>query len=329
MQRRILRATLVAVIAALTIVTIPALVVAISWQRRLALVALVLLAAAIGYVVARRAGRQISAPIEELTGRAESAGEGTAIFQPMRSGIDEIDRLSQVFERRAGELSRRLASEREFASDASHQLRTPLTALLIRLEEISMTDDLDFARDEATTAIAQVERLTAVVDELLGRARTSPGGPVEPVSLDAVIAAMQREWQPAFATARRSIHVFGERGLWVLTTPTALSQIFSTLLENALQHGRGTVELMARHSGPSVVIEVSDKGEGVDPSIAARVFERRVSTRGSGLGLALARDLATASGGRLELRSMQPAVFALFLSATEPPEGAASRLPGR
>ena len=66
-------------------------------------------------------------------------------------------------------------------------------------------------------------------------------------------------------------------------------------------------------------VEVSDRGEGVDPAIAPKVFERSVSTGGTGLGLGLARDLADAAGGRLELRSARPAVFALFLSAGEPP----------
>ena len=102
-------------------------------------------------------------------------------------------------------------------------------------------------------------------------------------------------------------------------TPVALSQVLSTLLENSLAHGRGTVDVEARRSGPSVVVEVSDQGEGVPAAIAPHIFERSVSTaQSTGLGLALARDLAEANGGRLELIQTKPAIFALFLSESEP-----------
>ena len=116
------------------------------------------------------------------------------------------------------------------------------------------------------------------------------------------------------------MRVRGERGLFVRSTPVALSQVLSTLLENSLAHGRGTVDVHARRSGPSVIVEVSDQGEGVAPAMAPHIFERSVSsgTGGStGLGLALARDLAEANGGRLDLVQAQPARFALFLSEAE------------
>ncbi|TWP35128.1 HAMP domain-containing histidine kinase [Leekyejoonella antrihumi] len=296
---------------------VPLLIVVPGWQRKVLVVVLALIGGGVAWWVMGRGVDEVARPVSDLTQRAEQAGDGPVLFQPMRTGIDEIDRISQVFERRAGELTRTLAAEREFSSDASHQLRTPLTALLMRLDEISTTDDLALAREEARVGIAQVERLTTVVDELLQRSRHTPSGPVPTISLDSVIAALQREWQPAFEDARRSVRVGGERGLMVVASRSGLSQILSTLLENALAHGTGTVQVMARRSGPSVVVEVSDRGEGVDPAIAPRIFERRVTTGGTGLGLALARDLAQANGGRLELRSSQPAVFALFLSEGE------------
>jgi len=314
LRERLIRAAARAGAAALLIVVVPLLVVVPGWERKLLVVVLALIGAGAAWWLVARGVDEVTQPVSDLTERAEQAGDGPIAFQPMRTGIDEIDRISQVFERRARELTRTLAAEREFASDASHQLRTPLTALLMRLDEISSTDDLSLAQEEARVGIAQVERLTTVVDELLQRARHTPSGPVPTISLDSVIAALQREWQPAFEDARRSVRVGGERGLMVVASRSGLSQILSTLLENALAHGTGTVEVMARRSGPSVVVEVSDRGEGVDPAIAPRIFERRVTTGGTGLGLALARDLAQANGGRLELRSSQPAVFALFLS---------------
>lgn len=320
MQRKLIRNMTTTIAVTLVVFLIPALAFAVGWWRRVGIVVLAAVAALIGHLVARRLAAQIADPITHLAEQAELVGDGSAVFRPLPSDMEEVTRISQVFERRTGELTRTLAAEREFASDASHQLRTPLTALLMRLEEISMADELGVAHEEARVGIAQVERLTGVVDDLLQRARRSSDGEVRQTSLDSVIAALQREWQPNFADARRSVLVSGERGLWVVISRSALSQILSTLLENALTHGSGTVEIGARRSGPSVVIEVSDKGRGVDPVIAGRVFDRQVSTGGTGLGLGLARDLADANGGRLELRSARPAIFALFLSAAQAPE---------
>lgn len=267
--------------------------------------------------IAARQSRHLTEPMTALAERAELLGAGHSRLQPMDSGIPEIDRVSDVLARSSANLARQLAEQRDFAADASHQLRTPLTALLMRLDEIATTDDLQAAHQEATIAISQVERLTNVVDELLSRSKSEQTA----VSLDSILAALQREWQPAFARARRTVRVHGERGLYVQAASSAVSQIVSTLFENSLQHGRGTVDVQARRSGPSVVLQVSDQGEGVPAEIAGQIFEREVSSSGSGLGLSLARDLAAANGGRLELLSARPAVFALFLSEAGIPEG--------
>lgn len=299
------------------VVVVPATVFAVGWWRRLGILLLCLVALVVGHVLVRRRARRIAEPIERLTAQAEQMGEHSASFRPLRTEIDEINRISQVFEKRTGEFTRTLAAEREFAADASHQLRTPLTALLMRLEEISMADDLEVAHEEARVGIDQAERLTGVVDDLLQRTRRGASTVDEITSLDSVIAQLQRELQPTFARMRRSLRVIGERDLRVRITRSALGQILSTLVENALIHGSGTVEMNARRSGPSVVVEVSDKGKGVDPDLGARVFDRKVTTGGTGLGLGLARDLAGKNAGRLELRSANPAVFALFLSAVD------------
>ncbi len=339
MRQQLIRSTVLAVALAILITMLP---VAIAiWQAtvsgrgvvgqwladgtptatsvRLAgvVVLLAVLALGVGVFVAVQQARRLSRPMTQLADRAERLGAGESRIQPLHSGIAELDQVSQVLARSAQTLTKSLASERDFASDASHQLRTPLTALLMRLEEIAATDDLEVVQEEANIAIAQVERLTRVVDDLMSRPRRGGDEPRATVSLDSVIAALQREWQPAFEQARRSVRVRGERGLVVQATPVALSQVLSTLLENSLAHGRGTVDVHARRSGPSVVVEVSDQGEGVPATIAPHIFERSVTTSGTGLGLALARDLAESNGGRLELIQAQPAIFALFLSESD------------
>jgi signal transduction histidine kinase len=276
-----------------------------------------LIGAGLGFLVTRAGRRTISQAAADLAKLGDQLAAGQARLRPLHTGIAEIDEVSELIARRAHDMTRSLAAERDFASDASHQLRTPLTALLMRLEEISATDDLAVVEEEATIAIAQVERLTRVVDDLLGRTRIGAGGQAPAVSLDSVIAALQREWQPAFEQARRSVHVRGERGLFVRMTPVGLSQVLSTLLENSLMHGRGTVDVHARRSGPSVILEVSDQGDGIPATMAPHIFERSVSSGAApstGLGLSLARDLAEANGGRLDLVQARPPRFALFLS---------------
>ena len=342
MRRQLVRSTLAAVLLSVVVVALP-LGVVVWWtsardfgrlrgwlngQSRMPLQPALLLAIIVGLsVIAVLAGvfvaslqaRRFAEPMTQLVDRAERLGAGESHFQPLVTGIREVDRVSEVLARSAHQMTRSLASERDFASDASHQLRTPLTALLMRLEEIAGTDDLTVVREEASIAMTQVERLTTVVDELLSRTRSGHDARPPTVSLDSVIASLQREWQPAFEQAHRSVRVHGQRGLSVRATPVALSQVLSTLLENSLAHGRGTVDVEARRSGPSVVVEVSDQGDGVPAAVAPHIFERSVSTaQSTGLGLALARDLAEANGGRLELIQRQPAVFALFLSESDP-----------
>lgn len=242
----------------------------------------------------------------------ETIREGGGALPRTEVGLSDIDRTTQAIARLAGELARQRAMDRDFAADASHQLRTPLTALLMRLEEIAETDDLDVVRDEAAVAVAQVERLSGVVDTL--RSRTREGGEVPEISLDSVLAGLQREYQPAFTAAHRTMRVDGPPGLAVRCAPMDLAQILQSLIENSLTHGDGRVTLSMRGSIGSVVLEVRDEGEGIPNAIAPHIFERSVTSSGSGLGLGLARQLAERNGGRLELVRAQPAVFAVFLA---------------
>ncbi|MBM6402929.1 HAMP domain-containing histidine kinase [Phycicoccus sp. CSK15P-2] len=293
-----------------------ALVGSARWVVPLTFLGAVVVGVAVSLWLADRSAARLLGLVGALRDHAERLAAGDTRPVPLSSGIDELDRLDAALVRGAQQGAKRLASERDFAADASHQLRTPLTALLMRLEEISMTEDLEVVAEESAIAIGQVERLSKVVDDLMSRTRSGVDSNPS-VSLDSVLASLQREWQPAFESARRSVHVSGERGVVVRATPVALGQILTTLLENSLAHGRGTVEVNARRAGPSVVIEVSDAGDGVPATLAPHIFERSVSSSGSGLGLSLARDLAEAAGGRLELARSAPPVFALFLSASE------------
>ena len=274
-----------------------------------------LVAAAAALAVGRWHGDRIAGPLQALAQRAESLGSGQTRAPVAHSGISEIDGVATLLEHSGARVDRLIATERQFASDASHQLRTPLTALSMRLEEILQADDPRTVREEASSALAQVERLATVVDHLLDSVRDN-NERAGPVPLDGVVLQQVVEWEPAFAAAGRSVRALGTRGLVALATPNGLSQVLATLIENSLIHGAGTVTVSTRSTGISLVVEVTDEGPGVPAELGPRIFERSVSgRRGTGLGLAVARELAEADGGRLELVQQRPPVFALFLSA--------------
>jgi signal transduction histidine kinase len=260
--------------------------------------------------------RRLSRPLVQLAENAERLGSGESRLVPINSGVAEVDQVEDVLERSARRLAATLAAERDFTSDASHQLRTPLTALSMRLEEISSAETVSAAQEEARIALVQVERLTEVVQDLLARSRRAHEDSRSTIALDDVVRQQQEEWAVTFESAGRALVVDGERGLQVQATTGALAQVLATLLDNSLVHGAGTVSITTRSAGGSVVVEVGDEGPGVPAELGQRIFARSVSSAGStGLGLALARDLATADGGRLELLRGRPPVFAVFLSA--------------
>ena len=120
-----------------------------------------------GAVVAAKVSRRISAPLIYLAAEAEQLGSGQVRPRLRSSGIEEIDLVQAELVRSAERVAGRLAAERQFASDASHQLRTPLTSLSLRLEEIEFLSDQEEVREEARACIEQVERLTSVVEDLL------------------------------------------------------------------------------------------------------------------------------------------------------------------
>lgn len=259
---------------------------------------------------------RLAGPMVDLAEMAERIGSGDP---PVRRqyGVGELDRVAGVLEASASRISRMLAAERHFAADASHQLRTPLTALSMRLEEIIETDDLAVVKEEASTALVQVERLTDVVQRVLRRGATGSGVHTgQRMSVDRVVRQQVREWRLAYESQGRAILVEGERGLFGTASAGGIGQVLATLLENALVHGAGTVVVTTVRAGDTIAIKVADEGTGIPRDLGPRVFDRDVSGgSGTGLGLAVARQLAEADGGRLELIQHRPPVFSIFLTA--------------
>ncbi|MFB7969941.1 ATP-binding protein [Streptomyces rubiginosohelvolus] len=277
--------------------------------------AVALLAIVSAVLLAVRQANRLTSPLTDLAETAERLGSGDPRPRHKRYGVPELDRVADVLDSSAERIARMLTAERRLAADASHQLRTPLTALSMRIEEISVTDDPETVKEEANIALTQVERLTDVVERLLTNSRDPRTGSAVVFDLDEVIKQQIEEWRPAYRSTGRALVCSGKHGLRAVGTPGAVAQVLAALIENSLMHGGGTVALRTRVTGNQVVVEVTDEGPGVPAELGARIFERAISGRNStGIGLAVARDLAEADGGRLELLQQHPAVFALFLS---------------
>lgn len=276
-------------------------------------VALVAVVAAV--LLAVRQANRLASPLTDLAETAERLGSGDPRPRHRRYGVPELDRVADVLDASAERIARMLTAERRLAADASHQLRTPLTALSMRLEEITLTEDPENVKEEASIALAQVERLTDVVQRLLTNSRDPRIGSAVSFDLDEVVKQQLEEWRPAYRSAGRAVVHSGRHGMRAVGTPGAVAQVLAALIENSLMHGGGTVAVRTRVTGNQAVVEVTDEGPGVPAQLGARIFERTISGRNStGIGLAVARDLAEADGGRLELLQQHPPVFALFLS---------------
>lgn len=272
---------------------------------------------AVGWSMAYRMSRRFAAPLIYLAAEAEQIGSGQVRARIRPSGIEEIDLVQEELVRTGERMAGRLAAERQRSADASHQLRTPLTALSMRLEEIEMITKDDDVRTEALACLDQVERMTTVVTELLDESRRSQGS-TEALHILEVFNAQREEWEEQFERAGRTLVFMDEAERPVLAESGKIAQVLATLIENSLRYGTGTTVVKARKAASSrgVLIEVSDDGPGIDDELVDDIFEMGVSGHGSsGIGLALAKDLSQAMGGRLTLTQAKPPVFTLSLSA--------------
>jgi signal transduction histidine kinase len=276
---------------------------------------LVIISVTSGAIVATLTARRLAEPLRDVAARAARLGAGDFRRAPARHNIAELDRVSEVLDSSATALAQLMQRERVLVGDVSHQLRSRITALQLRLDELSTHPDED-ARREALAALEQTERLSQVLDELLDAARAARAAGAEPTDVREAMDEVAAEWRSSFATAGRSLRVRTPAGMLARVTAARLREAVGALVENALRHGDGPVTITARPGENAVLVEVSDTGPGVPEELVPHVFERGVSAQSStGLGLALARALVEADGGRLELSRARPPTFRLYLPA--------------
>jgi signal transduction histidine kinase len=289
------------------------------WLGVVTILAVSFILGCLAVVIARRTSRRLTAPISDLASHAERMASGDLRPAGERYGIAELDRLADSMDASVLRVATLLAEERSLTLDASHQLKTPLTALSLRLEELAEWPDDPEVRAEAAAALEQVERLSGVVDGLL-LDRRSPDAKRISVSLAHVIHQQLAEWRPAYTAAHRELTAAVEVDESIEVDPGPVGQVVAALVENSLLHGCGRTTIEARALHDTVWIDVFDQGAGVADDIAAHVFDREVSGAGStGFGLAAAQDAAVSVGGRIALVRRRPAHFRFFLDRREHP----------
>lgn len=279
-------------------------------------IGLALIAIGVAVLLARRVSQRLSTPLSQLAEDASRLAHGDLRPPGHRYDIAELDEVSRALDTAALRLSDLVQAEREFAGNVSHQLRSRLTALSMRLEEIGSSTE-GTARTESEAALDQVDRMVELIDELLEQTRADRASSAVVVNVCDQLRQVDTEWSPILTAAGRQLRVTSSGGIDGLTayaTPGHLQQAIGVLVENGLVHGDGTVEVSAYRRGEHVVVEVTDAGPGLAAGLAGSVFVRGVSGRGgTGLGLPLARTLVEADSGRLELARATPATFAIYL----------------
>jgi signal transduction histidine kinase len=270
--------------------------------------AALLLASAIGYGLAT-AGL---APVEAMRRRASRVSFDQADERlPLPESHDEVRRLGETLNEMLARLQESFERERRFVADASHELRTPIAVLKTELETALRNPGIDEdVRASLAAGVEEADHLAHLAEDLLLIARAADGRlPVrlEPVSLAELLERGRERFVDRARERGREIAVEADEGLAADLDPVRMRQALGNLVDNALRHGGGDIELSARQRDGAVDVEVSDGGPGLSPELAERAFERFArgeatrSRGGAGLGLAIVKAIAEAHGGTAEI----------------------------
>jgi signal transduction histidine kinase len=290
---------------------------------------LVLVAATVlllGLLAGGLIARQVALPLRRLEGAARRIAGGDLSARAIVEGSSEQRSLSASFNEMADRNQRLIAAQREFVADASHQLRTPLTALRLRLEEAEASGADEAVAGELRAGTLEVDRLAAIVDELLVLSRAEDRElEGEQLDLGEAVERAAGRWRMAADARQMTLRTLVEGAGSAWCAPADLDRALDVLIENALHYSPGGTEVTLASSGGR--IEVRDRGAGLAHGEEDLVFERfhRGSAGlhgppGSGLGLAIARTLLRAWNGeaRLSNRPGGGAIATLEFPGAEP-----------
>jgi signal transduction histidine kinase len=286
----------------------------VAWVE---MAATALAALALGWLIAKRLARRLSQPVTDLATAAARIGDGGALARPtVASGVSEIDTLATVLADTSERINEALARERRFSADVSHQLRTPITGVRRRLEAARAQRDPDMIG----LALADLQRLEQTVDHLLAFARDAVPT-TSTVRLDEAARHAVERWTSRATALGRTITLGAAEQVTTRGSIASTEQILDVLLDNALHHGRGAISVAQRRIDGGGAIVVADEGTNISIADRELIFDRGHGDR-HGIGLALARSMAEAEGGRLILTRHDPTNFSLILLDPDENDGA-------
>jgi signal transduction histidine kinase len=277
----------------------------------LALIGVGILALALGLGVAWILAGSIARPINALAGVARRMAGGELDARAEPKGSSEQIQVASAFNEMADRLAAVLESQRAFVADASHQLRTPLTGIRLRLEAAAARSGREVG-EELEAAERETERLATLVDDLLALAASEGPSDDRRAELGAAIESAVRRWRGPASEQGRELGVVGEqRPVEVHAGERDLAIILDNLIDNAIKYSpRGSaIEVTWAARERAAVLAVANSGDSVAAEERTRAFERfyrgRNSQRGSGtgLGLSIVAALARREGGRARLRN--------------------------
>ena len=254
-----------------------------------------------------------TSPIRRLQRTTERIAEGDMSQRAVEQGPPEIKSLARSFNSMTERMEGLLEQQKAFAGDASHQLRTPLTALRLQLERAAEMVDTDpeGARERVEAATEETERLQRLVEGLLMIARSEGSKPVtEVVDVSQLVADRFEVWEPFAGERGVTLVTNAPPGLLAMAVPSALEQIVDNYVDNALgvANEGDTISIVAQAYAGTVGVHVIDEGPGMKPEHLEHAFDRfwrapDAPHGGSGIGLAVVQHLAELSGGHAVLRN--------------------------
>lgn len=295
--------------------------IVIGVEAGLGWLASVLLAVVAGLAAIQLLARGMTSPLREMVAATQAMARGDYSRTVTASSKDEVGELARAFNKMATDLAEVDRMRRDLVANVSHELRTPITGLQAQLE--NLVDGVAPA-DGATleTMLVQIHRLSRLVDHLLDLSELESGtiplrvagfevGPLlEQAVKESEIHAETKDQDVRFELRVDPPDLRGKGDI------ERIHQVFSNLIDNAVRHSppRGRVQVTAFATSDTLVIEISDEGEGIPRSEREKVFERfyRVDTSrstgsgGSGLGLAIAQWIVDLHGGHIAVADNTP-----------------------
>ncbi len=276
-------------------------------RATLGIVVIGLAGLAAGMLVALVLAGSLARPLARLAAAARSLGRGDLSTRVGElRGPDEVRDVAGSFDEMADRVERTFRAQRSFVANASHQLRTPLTGMKLRIERAADDATDPDLQAQLEAADVDVDRMAATVDRMLEMAHeVEEGAPTEADAGEAARAGVAR-WAERAAERGAAVTAVVDGAAPVQANPTDLDQIVDNLLDNATAYAPGPIEVSVAAEPRHAVLAVRDHGPGIAPEERERVTERFARGRsarsgGSGLGLAIARDLAERWGGSLRV----------------------------